>query len=184
MTALDCWQCCHFVVALQFEPSLNKDFERFPPQSIKIVPSKQILCRFLKFILSLIIIIYMIWFWSPLGHKSASLYSNLWAERAIVRGHQGSELRKVDGEKHKCSTFHAAPSTLLNGMNSFRPIALWVKPLRNLEFKDLARWVPPPSFLVEMIFSDTKYLRTIVGQFHFLSNMWYEMRWTIWYHIL
>ena len=109
MTALDCWQCCHFVVALQFEPSLNKDFQRFPPQSIKIVPSKQILCRFLKFILSLIIIIYMIWFWSPLGHKSASLYSNLWAERAIVRGHQGSELRKVDGEKHKCSTFHTAP---------------------------------------------------------------------------
>ena len=63
-------------------------------------------------------------------------------------------------------------------------IALWVKPLRNLEFKDLAKWVPPPPFLVEMIFSDTKYLKTIINQFHFLSNMWYEMRWTIWYHIL
>ena len=62
--------------------------------------------------------------------------------------------------------------------------ALWVKPQRNLEFKDLAKWVPPPPFLVDMIFSDTKYLRTIVGQFHFLSNMWYEMRRTFWYHIL
>ena len=71
-----------------------------------------------------------------------------------------------------------------NLVANVRTNALWVKPLRNLEFNDLAKWEPPPPFLVEMIFSDTKYLRTIVGQFHFLSNMWYEMRWTIWYHIL
>ena len=78
-------------------------------------------------------------------------------------------------KKNRCEKFYWNFSILRSQKIEIGISALWVKPLRNLEFKDFAKWVPPPPFLVEMIFSDTKYLRTIFGQFHFLSNMWYEI---------